>query len=104
MKLVYKSEQRFSVNHLELQLNQLGIKTLIKNEFAGGAAGELSPIDVWPELWILEDTHEQLALKIVAEHEQNQQKGNDIDWFCRSCGEANGAQFELCWQCQTVRN
>ena len=84
MKLIYKNEQRFLVNHLELQLNELGIKTLIKNEFIAGAAGELSPLDVWPELWIYEDAHEALALKIAADFDHSQQQKSGADWHCQT--------------------
>lgn len=74
-----------------------GIRCTIFNEFAGGASGLLSPLDTWPELWVLDERHAERAAKALAEA-----VAADIerpDWSCPDCGEANAGSFEICWNC-----
>ena len=97
MKLIYKNEDRFLVNNAELALNNANIETLLKNEFAAGAAGEISPIDAWPEVWIVDDSQLAQAEKIIEQLDHTLVGDN---WFCSQCQEQNAASFDFCWQCQ----
>ena len=45
-------------------LDEQGIPCFVKNEFAIGAMGELSPIDVLPEIWINDAQWLPKALKL----------------------------------------
>ena len=72
----------------------------IKNEFAIGAMGELSPMDVLPEVWILDNEWLTKAQQIIAEFNQ---PVHTSSWNCSKCQEHNEASFELCWQCGTNR-
>lgn len=79
-------------NHLD----EKGIPCFIKNEFASGGIGELSPLDSEPEVWICDDQWQAKAEQLVAALEA-QPLGET--WQCRRCGEQNDSSFELCWQC-----
>lgn len=78
-------------------LDEKGIPCFVKNEFAIGAMGELSPMDVLPEVWISDAEWLPKALQFVAEFQH--QPADSTPWICNKCHEKNGASFELCWQC-----
>ena len=59
--------------------------------------GELSPIQVWPEVWV-EDERYAEAKELV---ETLMAKQDLAPWQCPKCAEENAANFEVCWQCQT---
>jgi hypothetical protein len=78
-------------------LDEKGIPCFVKNEFAIGAMGELSPMDVLPEVWISDPEWLPQALKLVDDFET--QPIDTSPWKCGKCHEQNGASFEICWQC-----
>jgi hypothetical protein len=82
-------------------LEEKGIPCFVKNEFAIGAMGELSPMDVLPEVWINDPQWLPKAQEFVAEFES--QPSNLTSWFCSQCQEHNEENFEICWQCATNR-
>jgi len=100
MKLVYTHEHNFLVSHVRNILENENIETLLKNEFIGGAAGDLSPFDTWQELWV-EDKDFDKAKKLLSSLSEDDVF---IDWKCSTCGEANDVSFEVCWKCQKARD
>ena len=78
-------------------LDEKGIPCFVKNEFAIGAMGELSPMDVLPEVWINDPQWLPKAQQSIEKFE-NQSVGLS-PWICSKCHEQNGASFEFCWQC-----
>ena len=97
MQKVFSSEDRFLVTQVRDMLESKGITCFVKNEFAIGGAGELSPFDTWPEVWISDDEWLPKAKEFVAALEGQHKDGDD--WLCPECGESNAASFEVCWQC-----
>lgn len=97
MKLVYSNENHFVASNVKNLIEAQGIETIIKNEFAQGAVGEISAFDAWPEIWVVNDSDFEAAVKIA---EASNQENNRADWFCRKCKERNAASFEICWNCQ----
>ena len=97
MKLIYSNENLLLVNNIKNILENAGIAVIIKNEYASGGVGELSPFDTWPEVWAVHDSDYELANKICSSY-QNQ--GDKKDWVCQNCLESNTLSFELCWNCQ----
>jgi hypothetical protein len=97
MKLVYTNESHFLVSNIQNLIESEQIKTFIKNEFAQGAAGDLSVFDAWPEVWVFDDADFQRATDIV---KLSQTKVNKADWVCKNCGELNDPSFDICWNCQ----
>ena len=100
MKLVYTHENKVLVENQKNLLELKGIDTLLKNEFASGAAGDLVPAETWPELWVLDEAHYQEAMSAL---QVLNEKISGPDWICSACNEPNGAAFESCWNCQTER-
>ncbi len=96
MKRVFRHEDRFLVWRLKQLLDARGIPCFIKNEYAIGGIGELSPFDACPEVWITDDdwwvqanrSVESLFAESTGEH-----------WCCSQCHEENAPSFEICWQC-----
>ena len=96
MRMVYTHENSLLVGSARNLLESEGLKVVVRNEFASGAMGELSPLDTWAELWVLDDADYEKAHQIIANALSDK---NARDWTCSSCGEQNGASFEVCWQC-----
>ena len=97
MKLIFTNESSFLVNNAKNLLEAQKIEVFIKNEFAQGAVGEISPFDSWPELWVINDSDFELAMELV---KTSQQSTNTSEWQCKYCSEKNDASFEICWKCQ----
>ncbi|AGH42963.1 putative signal transducing protein [Paraglaciecola psychrophila] len=97
MDKVYSHYDRFMVFQIKQLLDEKGIPCFVKNEFAIGAMGELSPMDVLPEVWISDPQWLLKAQQFIAEFEY--QPTDSSPWICSNCKEQNGASFELCWQC-----
>lgn len=98
MKLLYTNESALLVNNAKNITDDLGFNVILKNEYASGGAGELSPFDTWLELWLIDDTDfVQANEQLLNALELNQK----TDWFCQKCKEQNEGTFEICWQCQS---
>ena len=97
MKLIYTHENSFLVSNIKNIVENEGLSVFLKNEFAGGGAGDLAPQDTWVELWVANDSDYDQAMSII---ENFQQSDSKADWLCQSCGEENSGAFEFCWNCQ----
>lgn len=100
MKLLYTNENRILVSNIKNVIEHAGIDVTLKNEFAGGGVGELSTIDSWLELWVVNDEDFQKATEIV-DLTLNAEQG--YEWFCHKCAEKNDASFDFCWNCHAER-
>lgn len=97
MKKIYTHENRMIVWDVKNVLEAEGFQCIVKNEYAAGAMGDLSPIDVWPELWLCEDCQYEAATRLLkAKYEYPPPRS---EWICQSCHEKNIGSFELCWNC-----
>jgi len=99
MKLIYTNENRFLVFNARNILAHENIDVLLKNEFIGAAAGDLSPFDTWLELWVEDAFYSKAKRLLLPLTESN----TSTEWTCPACGEANGAAFEICWNCHKDR-
>lgn len=102
MKRVYSSDNPLIVGHLRQVLEANHIACVTRNEYLLGGAGELPPIECWPELWVLEDFQLEKARALV-EATLTTDAGADQDWHCPGCGEALEGQFTTCWRCGAER-
>jgi len=100
MKLVFTNESVFLVNNVKNFLEAQKIKVFIKNEYAQGAIGEISPFDSWPELWVVNDSDFARSMELI---NASQQSESSEEWQCKNCCEKNDTSFELCWKCQHER-
>lgn len=100
MKKIFSHENRLIVFNIKNLLEEQGIACQIKNEFASGGVGDLSPFDTWPEVWVDDDLAEwagQLVRKLLADELPGE------SWVCTHCGERNDSQFKICWKCSETR-
>lgn len=97
MKLVYTNENRFLVANARNLVENAGIAVKLKNEYAAGGVGDLSPFDAWLELWVLEDKDYQHAIEIIGSSLSSE---GAKPWICDFCNEQNDSSFEVCWNCQ----
>lgn len=82
------------VFNIKNMLEAADIVVELRNEYASGGVGELSFVDVWPELWVgFEDV---ARAKQIIEVFQGM---DSYDWVC-ACGEINGSAFHSCWSCR----
>ncbi len=95
MKLVYTHPNIVFVTQAASTLERSGIESVIRNEYAAGAIGELAPIDAWPELWVDPEDWEK-AQRVI---EQSNQSPDRPDWTCAQCGKSNPCTFDFCWHC-----
>jgi hypothetical protein len=96
MKKLYTNQNATLVWHARNILEGVGIECALRNEFASGGVGQLSPFDAWPELWVVEDTCVYRAQTLL----QRAFEDSDVpDWTCSECGEVIGGAFSACWNC-----
>lgn len=95
MKLIYTDSNRFLVSNAKNIVENAGIAVSLKNEYAAGGAGELSAIDSWLELWVVNDKDCEKATRLLASTQECSEK----DWVCTGCNESNSGAFEICWNC-----
>lgn len=101
MKVVYSSPILALVSHFRALLESEGIACRIRNEYLSGAAGELPPVECWPELCV-EPAFEDRARRLIAAA-QRQTAPDWPEWTCAGCGERIEGQFTDCWNCGAGR-
>ncbi len=89
------------IDYLQQTLEARGIGCVARNRYLQGAVGELPVNECWPELWVLDDRDERLALDIVSALLQDGSGGEH--WRCPGCGERMEGQFDQCWNCGMER-
>ena len=102
MRKVYGSQLFPMVGHLKNVLESHGIDCIVKNEYLGGASGEIPPVECWPELWVMEDNKYDEAAAIVSAASLENLVEPAGRWTC-SCGENLEGQFTDCWRCGASR-
>ncbi|HEY5643979.1 MAG TPA: DUF2007 domain-containing protein [Woeseiaceae bacterium] len=96
MKKLTSSESLITINHYRNLLAAEGIRTKIRNEHLGSILGEMPFVEVWPELWIVNDLDFDRAKQLV---ESIETESETTPWTCARCGEVNEGQFAVCWNC-----
>ena len=90
------------VGHLKNVLATFEIHCVTRNLDLSSAAGELPPIDCWPELWVVHD--EELAeAKAILKKTLAPLESVKKSWRCRDCSEIIEGQFSECWKCWRSR-
>ena len=98
MKKVYSAKDPLMVGHLKNVLATFEIRCVTRNLDLSSAAGELPPIDCWPELWVVND--EELAqAKAILKKTLAPLESVKKPWRCRDCDEMVEGQFSECWNC-----
>ena len=96
LKVVFSSPNFQVVAHNRTLLELEGIPCRIRNESLAGAAGELPPIDCWPQLCV--EPHMEIRAQAVIAAGQNPPAGLAA-WDFPGCQEHIEGQFTACWRC-----
>jgi hypothetical protein len=91
------------IGHLKNVLATFGIKCVAKNVDLMSAAGELPPVECWPELWVVDDEKVVRARSILRKTLAPLQSVKR-PWACAGCGETIEGQFSECWNCGRDRS
>lgn len=98
MKRIHSAKDPLMIGHLKNVLATFGIKCVARNLDLNIAAGELPPIECWPELWVVDDEKaakaKAILRKMLAPLESVKKP-----WSCAGCGETIEGQFSECWNC-----
>jgi hypothetical protein len=97
MRRLYRSHDSLLVGSLRAVLAEQGVRCLVKNELLLGAAGDIPPLETWPELWVIDDRDLERARALVQALLESRIEGDP--WHCPSCGEQLEPQFTACWRC-----
>ncbi len=107
MKKLFSSLDPFELQAVRSELDALCIPYMVKNEYAGGAIGELPWQEAQQELWLLDEAWFNRASEVVdalTKAKRNTSAAFLTDWVCAGCGEENGSAFDSCWQCAKSSN
>jgi hypothetical protein len=102
MKKIYSAKDLLMVGHMRNVLATFGIECVTRNLDLSTAAGQLPPIECWPELWVLDDDRAVEAMAIVKKT-LAPLKSVKKSWHCEGCGEELEGQFSECWNCGRSR-
>ena len=104
MKRLYCTADFVFLGYLRGVLEDAGIACHTKNEHLLGAAGDLPPTEIWPELWIINDGDWMRASRFIETLSETLNAAQDerTPWRCEQCGELLEPQFTDCWVCETV--
>ncbi len=100
MQRVFTAGTLVEAHLIQELLESNSIRSIVHNEHAQGAVGELPVTEVWPEVWIEDDSCIKVALSIIQGYESA--RLFELSSLCSSCGEHNPNNFELCWSCGTT--
>jgi len=64
---------------------------------SGGGAGDIPPLEAWPEIWV-DAQDKDIAARLIEEILSPQAPAPDA-WICPDCGEHIEGQFAECWRC-----
>jgi len=84
---------------LDLMLRQDGVNSHVKNDSLQSGVGEIPFVEMWPEVWVLDDRHWVKATEILR---QFRQARSTDEWVCPHCKETNPGTFETCWSCTEI--
>lgn len=97
MQKLYSAANLQEAHLIKGMLSVAGIEVRIFNEHLQGGLGELPFSEVYPELWLEDETDAARARRILADYERPALPR--ASQRCRSCGEESPGAFEICWSC-----
>ena len=102
MKKIYTSPSLVDVEIRKEWLEQHPIPCTIKNQRSAMLGGEVPFVEVFPELWVLNDEDYDQAKSILDGWEQAKPT-ESTEWTCAKCGEVHQKEFTTCWKCGQER-
>lgn len=102
MRRLHSAKDPLMIGHLKNVLDTFGIRCVARSDLIS-AAGELPPVECWPELWVLDDDKFGRARSILRKTLAPLQSVKK-PWHCAGCGETIEGQFSECWNCGRDRS
>lgn len=102
MKKVYVSQSLIEVESRKELLDQAQIPATIKNQRSAMLGGEVPFVEVFPELWVLNDQDIERARTLLEDWECAKPV-ETTGWTCLVCGEVHQKEFTTCWKCGQER-
>lgn len=90
--------QRIEAGLLKNLLEQEGIACVLRNEELFAGLGEIPFVEMFPELWVVDDEVYPRA-RLLLDHWLESQDKDAEAWTCPGCGEHLEGQFGACWSC-----
>ena len=97
MKKLTSDSSLITIAHYRNVLEAEGIAAEIRNQHLGSILGDMPFVEVWPELWVVNDLDFDRAAELI--HESVLDESPKQTWRCRQCNEENEGQFGACWNC-----
>lgn len=101
MKRIYTHDNIVVLHSVKNILALNKIETFVKNEHTIPAGARHGINNIFHELWILNDQDYDAAAGLIETEVEN--PAPTASWVCQRCEEQNEGNFDLCWQCQTMR-
>jgi hypothetical protein len=98
MKRLHSAKDPLMIGHLKNVLATFGIQCIARNSDLISAAGELPPVECWPELWVVDDEKFVRARAVLRKTLAPLQSVRN-PWHCTACSETIEGQFSECWNC-----
>jgi len=98
MKEIFRHRDFTLVSQYRDVLEREGISTFIRNENLSST--EVSILEFFPNLCIVNEEDFASALKILKEYEARAAEAMNVEIDCSECGEKNPGTFEVCFSCQ----
>jgi hypothetical protein len=95
MKRVFRSASLIEAAHARNVLLTAGIQSELRNQYLGGALGDLPMLETWPAIFVADDD-EAAAVRALA---RAAKAPTGAAWTCVHCGERSEPQFTHCWRC-----
>ncbi len=97
MKKLTTHASLITINHYKNLLSAEGIKSEIRNQHLGSIMGDMPFVEVWPELWVVNDLDFDRAKQFIDGTALEESPAEP--WRCPKCREENEGQFAACWNC-----
>lgn len=95
--------QRALAGLLKELLEQEGVACLLRNEQLFIGLGEIPFVELFPELWVVDEEVYPRA-RLLLNNWLREQGATADAWTCPDCGEVLEGQFGACWQCGRVKS
>ncbi len=102
MKKLYVAQNLIDVESRKELMDQADIPCMIKNQRSAMLGGEVPFVEVFPELWVLQDEDLEQAKTLLKDWEEAQPL-KTTSWTCSGCGEIHQKEFTSCWKCNEDR-
>ena len=106
MKQVFTARDVTEAHFVRGLLESHGLDVAVRGEDLCAIRGEVAFVDTWPTVWVLDESQEADARRVIQEYESGngERTGHRTGWRCPRCGQDLEPQFTACWSCGTERS